>query len=371
VNPISVKGDKGQLLLEIGMMIPHSRPTISENDISNVVTNLRSGLVAYGDEVTRFEQDMSKYIGVLGGVATNSGTSALHLALKALDIGPGHEIILPSYVCVSVLHAVKYCGASPVFADIGDGGYNLDSKSVDEKITANTKAIIVPHLFGTAADLAKLMEFGIPIIEDCAQAVGAEYRGQKLGSFGILSTFSFKATKLMTTGHGGMVMTNSREMLDRLRELAKYDELREYHVSYNYQLTDFQAALGRSQLKQLDSFIERRRRISKTYDEVFASMGQKVQTANGICFRYVVEVDNAERYIEPMKLQGVNCARPVFKPLHQYFNSHTELRNTDMAIHSVISIPIYPSLNDDEVVHICKIVEKVWREAKGGYTHGY
>jgi perosamine synthetase len=353
------------------MMIPHSRPTISEKDISNVVANLRSGLVAYGDEVTRFEQDMSKYIGALGGVATNSGTSALHLALKALNIGPGHEVILPSYVCVSVLHAVKYCGASPVFADIEDGGYNLDSKSVAEKITANTKAIIVPHLFGRAADLAKLMEFGLPVIEDCAQAVGAEYRGRKLGSFGLLSTFSFKATKLMTTGYGGMVMTTSIELLDRLKELVKYDNLEKYHISYNYQLSDFQAALGRSQLERLDSFIERRRRISKTYNEVFESMGHKVPIGNSIFFRYVVDVDDAERYIEPMKLQRVNCAEPVFKPLHRYFNSSTELPNTDRAMRRALSIPIYPSLSDDEVASICNIIERVWREAKVGGSHGY
>ena len=353
------------------MMIPHSRPTISENDVSNVVTNLRSGLVAYGDEVTRFEQDMSKYIGVMGGVAANSGTSALHLALQALNIGPGHEVILPSYVCVSVLHAVEYCGASPVFADIEDEGYNLDPKSVAERITANTKAIVVPHLFGRAADLAKLMEFGLPIIEDCAQAVGAEYMGRKLGSFGALSTFSFKATKLMTTGHGGMVLTNSREMLDRLRELAKYDNLEKYHVSYNYQLTDFQAALGRSQLKQLDSFIERRRRISKTYNEVFESMGHKVPIGYGIFFRYVVEVDDADRYIESMKLQGVTCARPVFKPLHRYFNSSTELPNTDRAMRRALSIPIYPSLSDDEVASICNTIKRAWREAKVGGRHEY
>ena len=258
-----------------------------------------------------------------------------------------------------------------MFADIEDGGYNLDPKSVAEKITANTKAIIVPHLFGRAADLAKLMELGLPIIEDCAQAVGAEYRGRKLGSFGLLSIFSFKATKLMTTGHGGMVMTNSREMLDRLRELAKYDNLEKYHVSYNYQLTDFQAALGRSQLKRLDSFIERRRKISKAYDEVFESVRQKVQTGDGIFFRYVVEVDDAERYIEPMKLQGVTCARPVFKPLHQYFNSHTELPNTDRAMLRALSIPIYPSLSEDDVVHICNTIKRAWREAKVGGRHEY
>jgi perosamine synthetase len=349
------------------MMIPHSRPTICEEDISCVVTNLRSGLLAYGEEVAQFERELSSYIGVLGGVATNSGTSALHLALEALGIKPGDEVVVPSYVCASVLHAVKCTGASPVLADIGLAGYNIAPKSVAKRITRNTKAVIVPHLFGIAADIDELLQLGPPIIEDCAQAIGAQYKRKKLGSYGILSTFSFKATKVMTTGHGGMVATNSKEILEKVRNLVKYDQLDEYHVSHNYLLTDFQAALGRSQLKRLGSFIERRREIARMYDDVFQDISQNTQeVGDGIIFRYVVDVDNADQYIKAMRKRGVYCARPVFKPLHEYIVAHGEFPNTERAMSRTVSIPIYPSLSDEEIRCVCRSVERVWSEQRKG-----
>jgi len=343
------------------MMIPHSRPAISEEDISNVVNNLRSGLVAYGDEVARFEQDLSEYVGVVGGIATNSGTNALFLALKALEVGCSDEIIIPSYVCVSVLHAIKYTGASPILVDIEPASYNIDPRSIAERITNSTRAIVVPHLFGAAADLDGLSRFNVPIIEDCAQAIGAEYKGGKLGSYGLLSTFSFKATKLMTTGHGGMVVTNSRKMLRKLRELSKYDQLDKYLLSYNYRLTDFQAAMGRSQLKRLGDFIALRRQIAKTYSEVFRAMGYPVQhPAGSVFFRYVVEVDHCEAYLKSMKSHGISCEKPVYKPLHRYLDQRDNFPNTERAMRRAVSIPIYPSLSDDEVAYICSAIERVW-----------
>ncbi len=233
------------------MKVPHSRPTIKEEEIYAVVSNLRSGQIASGNEVELFEKDMSRYIGVLDGVAVNSGTNALYLALKALDIKPGDEVLLPTYVCASVLSAVNYTGATPVLADI-DEGYNLAPESAGKKISDKTKAVIVPHMFGCPADMDGIMELNIPIIEDCAQSIGAVYKGKKLGSFGDLSIFSFFATKMMTTGHGGMVLTDSPELLKKLEDLTTYDEREEYGIAYNFELTDFQAAKPRSQLNRLD-----------------------------------------------------------------------------------------------------------------------
>ncbi|MGC9310396.1 MAG: DegT/DnrJ/EryC1/StrS family aminotransferase, partial [Candidatus Aenigmatarchaeota archaeon] len=195
------------------MEVPHSRPTINEEDILCVASNLRSGKIATGGEVGVFEKEMSDYIGALGGVAVNSGTSALFLALKALEVKNGDEVILPSYVCASVLSAVNSTGAKPVLADIENEGYNICPKSAAEKITARTKSIIVPHMFGAPAGLEELLELKVPVIEDCAQSAGASYNGKKLGSFGAMSIFSFYATKVLTTGHGGMVLTCSKDFL--------------------------------------------------------------------------------------------------------------------------------------------------------------
>ena len=346
------------------MRIPHSRPSINEEDINKVVSNLRTGKISSGEEVKLFEQEISKYIGVLGGIGVNSGTNALHLALNALGIKPGDEIILPSYVCASVLSAINYTGAKPVFADIEPKGYNIDPESAANKISKNTKAIIVPHMFGTPANLDKFLELNVPIIEDCAQAIGAEYKGKKVGSFGILSICSFYATKVLTTGQGGMVLTNSNKLLEKLRDLTKYDGRMDYRISYNYSLTDFQAAMGRSQLKRLASFINRRREIAKIYDNTFKEIGlipPKVE--NSIYFRYVVEVDDVDQYIEEMNKLNIDCAKPVFKPLHQYFNmKDEEFPNTERAQNKAISIPIYPSLKDNEIKQICEAIKKVWNK---------
>jgi dTDP-4-amino-4,6-dideoxygalactose transaminase len=349
---------------EIKMRIPHSRPSIDEKDISSVNANLESRLIAYGNEVSLFEQEMSSYVGVRGGVATNSGTNALHLALKALNIKPGDEVIIPSYVCNSVLSAVKYTGAKPVLADIESKGYNIDPKSVAEKLSNNTKAVVVPHMFGTPAKLDELLELGISIIEDCAHAIGADYKKRKVGSFGISSICSFYATKVMTTGHGGMVLTDKKEILEKLKDMTTYDAREKYDVSYNYEMTDFQAALGRSQLKKLDSFIKRRRDIAKIYDDVFKRFEQLIPEVDGsIYFRYVLEVDYADDYVEAMRSHDVHCAKPVFKPLHQYFDDGN-FTNTDRAATKAVSIPIYPSLTDDEIKYVTFAIDSVWPKMK-------
>lgn len=346
-------------------MVPHSRPTISVEDINSVAASLLGGQIASGRETGLFEREMSGFVGVRGGVATNSGTNALYLALNALKVKRGDEVVLPSYVCISVLNAVSYTGAAPVLADIESGGYNIDPESVEKKISEKTRAIIVPHMFGIPANLGRLLALGLPVIEDCAQAIGAEYRGKKLGSFGDLSTLSFYATKVLTTGHGGMALSDSPQLLERLADLTRYDEREEYGISYNYELSDFAAALGRNQLKRLGSFINRRNEIAKIYDDAFERIGSTGRiNRDGICFRYVVEVDNASRYIDAMKKCGIICEKPVFRPLHRYFGTgrSREFPNAERAMKRAVSIPIYPSLKDDEIERVSESIESVWKK---------
>lgn len=354
------------------MHIAHSKATVTEGDLDSVASSLQGGWRNYGDEARLFEHEVSRYVGVLGGKATNSGTNALFLALSALDLNPEDEVIMPSYVCVSVLHATHYTGATPIIADIEANGYNIDPSSVKERLSRNTKAIIVPHMFGTPSELDRLLELGIPLIEDCATSMGATYKGTRVGSFGLASMFSFGRSKVITTMYqGGMALTNSSQLLEKLRHLTDYDAQEEYHRAWNFTLTDPQAAFGRSQLGALASFIERRREIASIYDDVFRSIGQPVeepvQQGDGrICYRYIVEVDRADRYIEAMNKLGVNCARPVFKPLHLY--RHQEMcrgfPNTQRAMERVVSIPIYPSLTENELDFICEAIKKVWSDLK-------
>ncbi len=348
------------------MRVSHSRPSINETDLEVIVSNLRSKYIASGEETNLFVNDLSNYIGVRGGVAVNSGTNALHLALMGLDAKTGDEVILPSYVCSSVLNAVDYTGATPIFVDIEPDGYNIDYNSIEEKKSENTKCVIVPHLFGIPADLNKITKLEIPVIEDCAQSVGAEYNGKKVGSFTDLSIYSFYATKVLTTGQGGMVLTDSEEIIEKLNDLTKYNQRENYNTAHNYSLTDFQAAMGRSQLKKLDSFVDKRKNIAGVYTEVFEEVGQVIpNTENSIFFRYVIEVDNPDKYIEEMGKLGVDCAKPVFKPLHQYFDLESdEFLNTEKAHNRAISIPIYPSMKNGEIQQVCGAIRKVWDSIK-------
>ncbi len=366
----------------INRHIPHSRPTINEEDICPVISVLRTGQLATGKEVQEFVGDVCRYVELDtgGGVATNSGTNALYLALKSLGIGTdydvrfepgaiGDEVIIPSYVCRSVLSAVEQAGAQPVLADIEPDSYNIDPADCYSKISENTKAIIVPHMFGTPANLDEFLELrsetGVPFIEDCAQAIGARYKGKKVGSSGDLSIFSFYATKCMTTGgHGGMVLTNSEEALEKLKRMMQYDKTQNHSESYNYSLTDPQAAMGRSQLRKLDGFNERRREIAKKYDDAFICAGlHDLPAEDSIYFRYVIDVEDTVHCIRQMKKHCIDCEKPVFKPLHQYLNcSNDDFSNTERAVNRAISIPIYPSMSDEEVGYVCDAINEVWRK---------
>jgi dTDP-4-amino-4,6-dideoxygalactose transaminase len=226
------------------MVIQHSKPSVDHDDIEAVVDVLNSGNIAQGEKVEEFERNVAGFIGIKHGVAVSSGTAALHLSLIGLGVGPGDEVIIPSYICTSPYLATLYVGASPVIVDIDTTDFNISKKMAKKAITPKTKAIIVPHMFGTPAELDELLDTGVPVIEDCAQSLGAIYRGRKVGGFGKLSICSFYATKLITTGEGGMVLTNDDEIYRNISEIRQYDKKSLNTLRYNYKLTDFQAALG-------------------------------------------------------------------------------------------------------------------------------
>src|SRR5581483_4123677 len=229
-------------------LIPHNRPLITDADIAAVSGTLASGWIAQGPQTRAFEEEVCAFLGLEGdAVAVSSGTTALHLALLALGVGPEDAVILPTYVCSAVLNAVCHAGAAPVLADVSPNDFNLDPAHVHALLTARTKAIIAPHTYGFPADIGALRALGVPVVEDCAQAIGAAVAGRKAGTLGDIAIFSFYATKLMTTGQGGMVV-GPRTLMETVRDLRDFDCRPTYRVRYNYQMTDFQAALGRSQL---------------------------------------------------------------------------------------------------------------------------
>ena len=343
-------------------MITHSKTVLEEEDLASVAKVLRSGLLVQGKYVSALEDRFSSFIGVNHAAAASSGTAALHLSLLSLGIGYGSEVIIPSYVCTALLNAVNYVRATSVLVDIEPGTYNIKVENIKKAINDKTKAIIVPHMFGLPADIESIISLGIPVIEDCAHSVGAKFKGRYAGSFGILSVFSFYATKMLGAGEGGMVLSKDRDLIETIRDLRDYDEKETYTVRYNYKLTDIQAALCESQLKKLPSFIEKRKEIARIYNNSLEGAGVSFPVVpdgrEHIYYRYVTLLENPLMFMEEMRKRGIECRRPVFKPIHRYLQL-PGCPVTDDVGEKAVSIPIYPHLKEEEVHLIVDSVKTI------------
>ncbi|HET7263280.1 MAG TPA: DegT/DnrJ/EryC1/StrS family aminotransferase [bacterium] len=332
-------------------MIAHSRPTIGPEDVDGVARVLQSGHLAQGSVVADFEAAVAGYLGRRGGVATNSGTAALHLALLTLDVGPGDEVLLPSYTCVALLHAVRHVGATPRLVDLAEGEYAMCPREAGRLITSRTRAMIVPHMFGVPADLDALCDLGVPVIEDCAQSLGATYQGRPAGGAGVITVCSFYATKVITTGEGGMLLSNSEVVLRRARDLRDYDGRGALPVRFNYKMTDMQAALGLSQFGRLSAFLVRRRALAARYHAALRDLPlvlpYPLPQRSHIYYRYVVGIRGAAEAARALRELGVECKPPVPRPLHALLGQRGFDR-TEHAAATALSLPLYPSLTDDQ-----------------------
>ena len=344
--------------------IPHSRPQISAADIRAVARVVRSGLLTQGAEVAAFEREIGGLLSLPPGVAVSSGTAALHMALVGLGIGPGDEVILPSYVCVSPLHAIEYVGATACIADIDPSTYNLDPRDVRRRLTRRTRAIIAPHLFGLPADLDSLLALGVPLIEDCAQALGATLDGRPVGSFGRIAVLSFYATKLLATGEGGMLVSRDPRLLSRLRDLRDYDERRRHRLRFNYKLTDMQAALGRSQLGRFPAMLARRRAIAARYGRQLRELPLGLPSTDArrthAFHRFVVAAPGAAiAAVKRLESLGVRARRPIFQPLHATLGL-AGYPGSRHAHRHALSIPLYPSLHRHEEATIVDAIRSLF-----------
>ncbi len=346
-------------------MIPHSRPSLDHEELEAVAQVLQSGQVAQGPAVTRFEQTMAAYVGRTGGVAVSSGTVALELALRVLGVKAGDEVIMPSYVCAALWLAATRAGGEPRLVDIQADTFNLDPDLVEKAITPRTRAIIVPHLFGLPADLSRLKTLGVPLVEDCAQTLGAAVKGTRVGSAGAITICSFYATKLLCTGEGGMLLADDEEVLEQVRAWREYDQ-RPALVpgALNYKMTDLQAAMGVRQLERLPTFLARRRSLAASYDERLAGVNAIRPTApdqwTHVYYRYVLRIPAftnkkhaLAELLTRLERRGVQCRRPVFQPLHRHFGREV-LPHSDAAHDTALSIPIYPSLSQDDAARVTR-----------------
>jgi perosamine synthetase len=356
-----------EYVLRSASPMPHSKPTTSGSDCELFRDLLEDGDLASGNYVTRFVGDMARFTGQRSGVATANGTSAIFLALKAIGVGKKDEVLIPSYACTSLLRPIMDSGARAILVDINPDDYNISLEDASNKKTAKTRAIIIPHIFGQPVkNIEQFAKLGIPVIEDCAHSVGGEIHGRPIGSFGDISIFSFYATKMLTSGVGGMVLTRNEDLLKKLERLTRYDQVEEIKEAYNSRMSDLQAVLGIAQLRQLSEFISLRKAAAEKYGKLFESARvdfKYPQADDGnVFFRYVVQHPDPEALIANLRERGVSAARPVFKPLHKYLGLPNEnFPNTEQAYNTAISIPIYPSIKPDEINTVAGALAN-WRE---------
>jgi len=347
------------------IQIPHSKPQVGQEEIAALTEVIESHQVAQGPRIAAFESAMADFIGVSGGVAVSSGTAALYLALQALGVGQDDEVIMPSYVCAAPWVATSRLGANPIVVDIEPDTFNIDPGKVKSAITSKTRAIIVPHMFGLPANLTQLRAFEIPIVEDCAQTLGAIQEGVQVGTVGDATICSFFATKLLCAGEGGMVLSHNHDLLDKVRDTREFDEKSQLSAeSFNFKMTDLQASMGSCQLKRLDAALVRRVAIAERYTRELTGLPVVLpltpKDRTHIYYRYVLTVAQPlDGLLNRLQERGIHCRRPIFKPLHNYLGLHGRYPVSEHVFASALSLPIYPSLTEDE---IDLIVQALWEE---------
>ena len=365
------------------MFIPYGRQSISEEDIQEVVKVLRSDYLTTGPTVTEFEQRVAEYVGAKYAVAVSNGTAALHIACLAAGIGKGDEVITSPITFAASSNCVLYCGGTPVFADIKPDTYNIDPEDIERKITPRTKAIIPVHYTGQPCEMDAILEIAqkhnLIVIEDGAQVISGEYRGKKVGSISDMTTFSFHPVKPLTTGEGGMVTTNNKELYEKLKlfhthgitrdeECMKGNDGPWYYeqleLGYNYRITDIQCALGISQLKRLDEFAKHRRELAVRYDKGFEGVPSIVTPyQHPDCLSsyhlYMIQVPKLIRkeVFEELKKNGVGVNVhyiPVYK--HPYYQANGYAKeccpNAEQFYESAITLPLFADMTEEQVDYV-------------------
>ncbi|MCG8637446.1 MAG: DegT/DnrJ/EryC1/StrS family aminotransferase [Desulfobacterales bacterium] len=353
-------------------MIYHNQPCLGAAESLAVADILNSGRIATGDTVREFESRFAGFVGRRFGLAVNSGSTAILLALKALGVGRKDEVILPTYVCSAVLNGIRALGGLPRLVDVAENSVNIDMERVERKITRRTRCVILPHMYGVPAPVDPQSPLGIPVIEDCAQCFGMRYRGRGIGTFGDISVFSFYATKLMTTGQGGMLLTDDASVYDFLRDITDYDCRSEYRVRYNVSMTDFQAAMGLAQLNRVERFFEKRKRIADFYRSVLESADRTdlltFDAKERICYRFVLDTDAPDRWIRFFEQRGITLINPLerYELLHRYLGMEPAgFPNSEGIVDRTVSLPLYPSLDQESLEYIGKTIKAYLSETRG------
>ncbi len=345
------------------MTIPHSRPHVRPEAARRVQELLERGWLAQGAEVKKLEETLETAYPGTTAAAVASGTAALFLTLRALAVGPGKEVLIPSWTCNSVRAAVDLTGARPVPVDSSSTGVTLSVSQAKQRRTRQTAAIVVPHQFGFEADVDGLLELGVPVIEDCAHApMGRGRDGNLLGTRGRAAVFSFYATKLVPGGCGGAVISRDSDLMEKIARLRNCDAEAPLPGAFNFTLSDIHAALARVHFDALPETLARRRTLAEQVDRVLAewSLASRAdfQEFRAIFFRCLLVVrEDLDSVIMAAHRRGVMCARPVRKPLHLELGGNCP--RAKWLHEHLLSVPCYPSLTNSEVKTVCAVLSSI------------
>lgn len=375
--------------------IPYGCQWIDEDDINAVVDVLRSDYLTTGPKVLEFEKKFADYTGAKYAVSISNGTAALHAACFAAGIKEGDEVITTPITFAASANAVLYQGAKPVFADIDERTYNIDPKEIEKNITNKTKAIIPVHFTGQPCDMDEIhkiaQKYNLMVIEDAAHALGAEYKGKRIGNLSDMTIFSFHPVKHITTGEGGMITTNNKELYEKLllfrthgitrkRELFEnadegswfYDQL---CLGYNYRMTDIQCALGLSQLKKADKFLSRRREIAEIYNKAFKELDGVIvpfqkEDRNSSWHLYVIRFELNKIRMSRKEIYNYLISQNIGVNVHYipvyYLSYYKKLgykkgicKNAEKLYEEIITLPLYPKMSDEDVEYVISAVKEV------------
>lgn len=367
--------------------IPLSKPDITEKEYTAVLEVLKTSSLSLGKKYLEFEKIMAKFAGVKYAVAVNSGTSALHLIMRSLGIGNGDEVITTPFSFISSSNCILYVGAKPVFVDIDEKTFNIDVSKIEEKITDKTKAILAVDVFSQPADWDELKKIAkkhkLYLIEDSAEALGSEYKGKKCGSFGDAAVFAFYPNKQITTGEGGIILTNNKKIAEMSKSMANQGRkvrdgkwLEHVMLGYNYRLDEMSCALGIAQMERIKEILRKRERVAHLYNE-------KLKDEKGVetpyvkersrlsWFVYVLKLSNSfsgkkrDKIIKTMSENGVHCS-DYFQPIHlqPFYKTEFGYKKGDFPVAENISqrtlaLPFFSNLTEQEIDFVVEKFKKI------------